>query len=212
MGQPSSACPRLQDRGHAHFLLTPRKAASSLPGAPGYASAGCGGQRGFQHRCQDDTRPHPDDTGSQGGRGLCLKKRSRLWKTDSAHTQGSCAGATRSQHAATRPGPGANMTTRCRRSKFRREQNWGAFCWPSGSLGGEKRSSPLRAPSEHLEKTLCHKPGRWGDTGFPGGGRGQGGKWPMEMPCLPGPSSPNTRDKGLAGPWPEGQTQPLTLL
>lgn len=32
----------------------------------------------------------------------------------------------------------------------------------------------------------------------------------MEIPCLPGPSSPNTRDTGLAGPWAEGQTKPLT--
>lgn len=179
VGQPSSACPRLQDRGHTHFLLTPRKAASSLPGAAGCASAGCGGQRGFQHGCQDDTRPHPDGTGSQGGRGLCLKKRSRLWKTDSARAQGSCAGAARSQQ----PPAGGRGPTRQHAAALAglasgESSTGGRSAGSRRALEGRPlmvgRGEGLLPPPEHLEKTLCHKPGPSGGHGLPGRGKRAG--------------------------------------
>lgn len=164
--------------------------------------------------------PHPDGAGSQGGRGLCLQKRSHLWNVDSAPRPGQLRRG-HTQPARNHP-PGArgrhdNAPVALPGLNSGGESRTGGALLAVGEPGGETTGGGgERAPptSRTLREGLCvTNLAPWGDMGLPGGGRGQGGKWATEMPYLPGPSSPYTWDTGLAGPWAEGPlTRPYARL
>lgn len=84
-----------------------------------------------------------------------------------------------------------------------------------GSLGGETtnggREEGLLPPLGTLgENTVSRTWPLEGKRASQEGGRGQGGKWSMQVTHLPGLSLQNFRDTGQTGPWTEGPTKAST--